>query len=277
MNNKKTIKELKNITGKLLFFGGVYSNLQSLKALKKIADDAGYLPENIFCTGDIVGYCAQPNECIDLIKDWGIHSIAGNVELQLIEDADDCGCDFNSGSICDLLSKNWYSFAKKTVTEESRSWLNTLPEHIRFDWNDKSLLLVHGSWFNTSDFIFKSTNWDIKKENFEATGSDIIVAGHCGLPFADKKENNLWLNAGVMGMPANDGNNCVWYATLDVKDQEPVFEFHHYTYDYLTASELMIEKGLPASYAQTLITGIWDNCEILPDVETAQQGKAIIF
>jgi hypothetical protein len=78
-------------------------------------------------------------------------------------------------------------------------------------------------------------------------------------------------------MPANDGNNCVWYATLDVKDQEPVFKFHHYTYDFVTASDLMIEKGLPASYAQTLITGIWDNCEILPEVETAQQGKALIF
>jgi predicted phosphodiesterase len=277
MNNKKTIQDLKNKTGKLLFFGGVYSNLQSLQALKKIANDAGYLPENIFCTGDIVGYCAQPNECIGLIKDWGIHSIAGNVELQLREDADDCGCDFSTGGTCDLLSKNWYSFAKNTITEESRSWLNTLPEHIRFTWHGKKIMLVHGSWFNTSDFIFKSTRWEIKNENFEAMDSDIIVAGHCGLPFADKKENKLWLNAGVTGMPANDGNNCVWYATLDVKDQEPVFKFHHYTYDFLTASDLMVEKGLPASYAQTLITGIWDNCEILPEVETAQQGKALIF
>jgi hypothetical protein len=38
---------------------------------------------------------------------------------------------------------------------------------------------------------------------------------------------------------------------------------------------LMLEKGLPASYAKTLLTGIWDNCEILPEKETRNQGKPI--
>ena len=277
MNNNKTIKDLQTVNGKLLFFGGVYSNLQSLLALKKIADEAGYLPDNIFCTGDIVGYCAQPNECIRLMHDWGVHSIAGNVELQLKDDADDCGCDFSAGGRCDLFSKNWYNFAKNTITEESLGLINNLPQYIRFEWNGKKIMLVHGSWFNTSAFIFKSTDWQIKKENFDATNSDIIVAGHCGLPFADVKDDKLWLNAGVTGMPANDGSSSVWYATLDIENEEPVFEFHNYTYDHLTASALMKEKGLPAAYAQTLITGIWDNCEILPATEIVAQGKSLVF
>ena len=37
--------------GKILVFGGVYSNLQALEALQKVAEKEGILPENIICTG----------------------------------------------------------------------------------------------------------------------------------------------------------------------------------------------------------------------------------
>ena len=37
----------------------------------------------------------------------------------------------------------------------------------------------------------------------------------------------------------------------------------------------MQANGLPDSYAHTLLTGIWDNCEILPAAEKALQGRAI--
>ncbi len=62
MEDTKEIKDLGEINGRLLFFGGVYSNLQSLQKLKKWADENGYLPQNVVCTGDILGYCAQPLE-----------------------------------------------------------------------------------------------------------------------------------------------------------------------------------------------------------------------
>jgi len=35
------------------------------------------------------------------------------------------------------------------------------------------------------------------------------------------------------------------------------------------------KRNLSEEYAGTLITGIWDNCEILPDQETAMQGIKI--
>jgi predicted phosphodiesterase len=277
MEELRSIKDLGNRSGKLIFFGGVYSNLQALQALKEWAEQNKYPPENVFCTGDILGYCAQPIECITLLKEWNINAIAGNVELQIRNDKDECGCDFTSGGRCDLFSKTWYRYIQSQVDDNAKEWLKQLPEFIKIKYGNNHITIVHGSWFNTSEFIFKSTPWQNKQENFKATQSNIIIAGHCGLPFADVRDDYKWLNAGVIGMPANDGTPRVWFLTTDDDNGELNYQFHSFNYDHHTAGSLMAKNNLPASYANTLSTGIWDNCEILPEEETKQQGKALQF
>lgn len=271
----KQIKDLGKKSGKILLFGGVYSNLQALEALKKVAVKENISPENCICTGDIVGYCAQPDETVQFFKSWGAKSIVGNVEIQLIENADNCGCDFKEGSRCDGFSQLWYPFAQTKLSENSLEFLKTLPNHISFSYVNKKVFIVHGSYFNVSEFIFKSTNWNIKKPNFEATKCDIIIAGHCGLPFHHQEKEKLWLNPGVIGMPANDGNPSVWYAILD--DSNNSFNFTHKTldYNYKLTSKLMKNGLLPEEYSRTIITGIWDNTEILPVIESGLQGFGI--
>lgn len=66
-----------------LFFGGSYSNIHALNALKKEAEKLNVLSNNIYHTGDVVGYCASPNETVNAVREWGINVIAGNVEIQL--------------------------------------------------------------------------------------------------------------------------------------------------------------------------------------------------
>jgi len=78
-------------------------------------------------------------------------------------------------------------------------------------------------------------------------------------------------------IPANDGNNSVWFATADIKGGKFKAQFHQLEYDYKIAKKLMIENKLPISYAETLETGIWDNCEILPNEETKKQGEKILL
>lgn len=269
------ITDLGKVTGKILLFGGVYSNLQALEALKKIAEKENIAPENCICTGDIVGYCAQPEETVQLFKLWGAKSIVGNVEIQLREHANDCGCDFKEGSRCDNFSQIWYPYAQSKLSENSLNFLKKLPNQITFTYTDKKVTFVHGSYFHISEFIFKSTNWSKKQPNFEATKSDVIIAGHCGLPFFHQKEDKLWLNPGVIGMPANDGNPDVWYAVLEDSDNN--FNFTHKTlrYNYKLTSKLMQNGLLPEEYSRTIVTGIWDNTEILPPLESSLQGFEI--
>jgi predicted phosphodiesterase len=271
----KKIKNIGQLHGKVLLFGGVYSNLQALESIAKLAQDEGINAENCISTGDIIGYCAQPEETIQFFKNWNAHSIAGNVEIQLSENAEDCGCDFTKGSRCDDFSQLWYPFAKSKLTTDSLSFISELPEHIQFEYAGKKVTVVHGSYFNTSEFVFKSTAWEQKRATLEATESDVIIAGHCGLPFNDVQDEKIWLNPGVIGMPANDGQSTVWYMILD--DQQGVLTFEHKNlqYDYKVTSALMLENNLPKEYANTILNGIWDNMEILPETEIQQQGQNI--
>ncbi|WP_052593758.1 metallophosphoesterase [Aureispira sp. CCB-QB1] len=274
---RNNIQHIGTLNGPLLIFGGVYSNLQALEQLISIAKAKKIPPSNIICTGDIVAYCAEPEACLQTIQDWGIHCITGNVELQLINNEDDCGCNFEESTRCDLFSKNWYPFAKSKVSATSLAWLQTLPEFIQFNYAEKECFVLHGSYQNTSEFIFKSTPWTVKAKQFQQLNVDVILAGHCGIPFHDNKNGQYWLNAGVIGMPANDGATSVWY--LEFCDQQGFlsFEFNKFAYDHLKTAQLMEDNHLPQAYAHTLRTGIWDNCDILPSVETHQQGMPLFI
>lgn len=271
----KTTKNIGQLNGKILIFGGVYSNFQALEAIQQIAQKEGIPSSNIICTGDIVAYCAQPEACVQAIRDWGIHCILGNVEIQLRDDMNDCGCNFNDGSRCDIFSRQWFPYAQSKVSQASKDWFHELPDHLVFEYANQKCLVVHGNFFETSGYVFQSTDWAIKQKNFDAAQVDIIFGGHCGLPFSSVQNEKYWLNSGVIGMPANDGNQSVWY--MIVEDQP--FSFQHKTldYDYQTAAKLMKNNHLPPQYAQTLETGFWDNCEILPNQEAQQQGLSINF
>ncbi|MFK7934233.1 MAG: metallophosphoesterase [Saprospiraceae bacterium] len=271
------MKNIGTLSGKVLVFGGVYSNLESLTVLKAIAEREQIPPQNIVCTGDVVAYCADASACVELVRNWGIHVIAGNVELQLRRGAEDCGCEFNENSRCDIFSRNWYAYAQKQLTSADLDWMQTLPDFITFQYANRKVTVVHGSYHHVSEYVFASTDWIVKERNFVDTESDVILAGHCGLPFSEERDGKLWLNSGVIGMPANDGTTRVWYAILKDDNDDFAHELSSFQPDFQSTIQKMITNQLPHEYARTLETGLWDNCEILPASETKRQGNELYF
>ncbi|MFK5971680.1 MAG: metallophosphoesterase family protein [Flavobacteriaceae bacterium] len=268
----KKIKHLGKLKGKVLLFGGVYSNLQALEGLIQLAKDKDIDPQNCICTGDIVGYCAEPKETVQLFQEWGAQSISGNVELQLSAAADDCGCDFAQGSSCDGFSKVWYPYAKRKLLQQAIDWMAQLPDQITFDYYQERIMVVHGSTNMVSEFIFESTPIARKKKSFETLESDVIIAGHSGLPFHQKLENKLWINAGAIGMPANDGTPRTWCVLMQKTEKGIEYAYHKIVYDFKKAHKNMVSERLPIEYAQTLISGLWHNMDILPEAEKRLKG-----
>ena len=119
-----SILDLGEVNAPLLIFGGCYSNLQATQAMQKWAEENNYSPEQCICTGDIVAYCGNPYETVELIRNWGIHCIQGNVEQSLATQADDCGCGFDEGTVCDTLSRGWYPITDASITQKQRIWFN---------------------------------------------------------------------------------------------------------------------------------------------------------
>ena len=261
----------------LLFFGGPYGNLQALTALRSIAEDLGLPPSSIVCTGDTVAYCAQPNETVEAIRSWGVQVIAGNVELQLANDAGDCGCNFIKGSVCDRLSEQWFAFANSRITDDQRGWMRSLPTTLTLQIGERKIGVVHGSLANVSEFLFRSSPWEKKRPNFASLECDIIVGGHCGIPFTERRQDKLWVNAGVIGMPANDGTRRGWYLLVRESEEDLEFSLRSFDYDSEQAARLMDDLNLPCEYASTLRSGLWCSMDILPAEERAFQGIPLSF
>jgi predicted phosphodiesterase len=261
-------------TAPLLVFGGPYSNLAATSSLKAEAGRLGIGPDRIICTGDVVAYCAEPEETVKLVRDWGIHTIAGNCEEQLAAGNADCGCGFEEGSACDLLAKGWYPYANARVSAASRAWMAALPATLRFRYGGASFRVVHGGVAQTNRFVFASATETLAGEA-SAAGADVIVAGHAGLPFIAKSGSTTWFNPGVIGMPANDGTPEVWYGLISATDDGVRLETRRLAYDHHSAAASLRRSGHANGYARTLVTGLWPSLDILPETERRATGKRL--
>lgn len=261
----------------LLVFGGNYSNLQATQAIKAEAERLGIPPSQVLCHGDCVAYCAQPNETVALMRDWGVHCIRGNCEQALALQADDCGCGFDEGSQCSLLSRQWYAYSQQQLWPEHRQWMAHLYDSMRFEYCGKSLLLVHATPNSNNRFVYRSTVQALWTEIRPDSSVDVVLAGHCGLPFFYREDGQYWLNSGVIGMPANDASADGWYLLLEPYRRGFKARWQRLPYEAESAQQQMLQSGLNNAYAEALTSGLWPSLDTLPKVEAAQQGKHLLM
>ena len=251
--------------GNLLLFGGPYSNLQALDALLAVARARGIAGPEMICTGDVVAYCGDPEATVARIVDTGAVVVAGNCEVQLGEGAQDCGCGFEAGTACDLLSAGWFGFANARVGAGARAWMRRLPGIVTFQHHGARYAVIHGGVTDIARFIFATTaeaalsaEWDAVEARVGPV--DHIMAGHSGIPFVRETPRGRWINAGVIGMPPHDGTPQTRYATLS----EGAVELHALHYDAGAAATRMRAVGLTQGYDRALLTGYWPSEEVLP-------------
>ncbi len=256
-------------------FGGPYSNLQATKALFEEATKRGFTPDRMICTGDVIAYGADASETLDFIRASGCHVIMGNCEESLAFSHDDCGCGFAPGTSCDRLAASWFAHAEKSIDENARAWMATLPRRLNLHIGTKRLAVLHGGVQQINRYIFASSPSEIKRDEIAASGCDGIIAGHCGLPFTQIIDGLLWHNAGAIGLPANDGTANVWFSTLTPEPDGLRIAHHALSYDFASAARNMRVAELPDEYARAMNDGLWPSCDILPFREIRERGVAL--
>lgn len=264
---------LGKIDDPVFVFGGPYSNVQATETVLGIAQQQGFSADHIICTGDVVAYCANPAETTVAIRQAGIHVVMGNCEESLGFEQEDCGCGFAEDSACDVLSRQWFDYASQQITTDDKAWMLNLPRQISFEMAGQQLNVIHGSLSDISGWVFEST----AEHDLDLGQCDGIIAGHCGLPFCSTTaDQKLWLNAGVIGMPANDGTPRGWYSILAPAPeggiQITIASFH---YDHDSAARAMRDADLAEGYANALETGLWPNMDVLPPDERQARGQPL--
>ena len=120
-----------------------------------------------------------------------------------------------------------------------------------------------------NEFLWESTTpthfLDRLSIDFRA---DVIFATHTGIHWKRVlPRDRHFVNAGVIGRPANDGNTNVWYTLVTADDALDV-EFVPLHYSYIALAKEMEDEKLPVEFIETIETGWWTTClEILPAKE----------
>lgn len=267
--------DLGDLEGPVLVFGGPYSNLAATCAMQATAQSLGIPADQVFCTGDTVAYCAEPSETVAALRDWGCHVLMGNCEEALAGQASDCGCGFEAGTTCSTLSVEWYRYANDRLSRTECDWMRELPREIRFRLGDRRFLLVHGSVERINAFVFASDPTEMKQRQLAIAESDVVIGGHCGLPFGECLENGYWLNAGAIGMPANDGTPDGWFLLLHSVGAGLEASWRRLAYDSRPSRAAMQIARLSLPYADCLETGLWPSLDVLPDAERTQTGRQL--
>ncbi len=272
----RAILDLGELEGPILAFGGPYGNLEATRTILGEAGRLGIPASHVVCTGDVCAYCADPQETVDLVRAAGIVTVMGNCEESLAADGADCGCGFAPGSACDALSQQWFAYAAAHLDPEAKAWMGSLPRQAAFRLAGRRFIVIHGGGSRISRFIFASTPEAEIVDEFASLEADAVIAGHCGLPFSRVVGGRPWHNAGVIGMPANDGTPRGWYSVLRPEGLVIAVEHRSFEYDHAAQARKMRERGLPEGYARGLETGLWPNLDVLPAAERRRTGIPIV-
>jgi hypothetical protein len=83
------------------------------------------------------------------------------------------------------------------------------------------------------------------------------------------------LNAGVIGLPANDGTPDGWYLLRVPEAERQRCHLQRLRYDPAPSAARMRAAGLIGGYQETLETGLWPSLDVLPAAERERRGEPL--
>jgi predicted phosphodiesterase len=143
--------------------GDIHGNVEALEAVLAALDDRGV--RRLLCVGDVVGYNADPDACIALLRARGTQVIAGNHDL--------IGTGRLGFERCSNKARYSLKRTRRRLASESIAWLNALPANRLVE---DSIALVHGGVRDVQ--LYMTTPQHIRR-NAELLRTDFPSARVC--------------------------------------------------------------------------------------------------
>jgi predicted phosphodiesterase len=242
-----------------LVVSDLHSNADALRAVMQRVRRKKY--DRVICLGDFVGYGAQPNQVLDVMRTMRARKlyIRGNHDRVAagIED----GVGFNS------VAKHAALWTRDHLSAPNRNFLRNLPLGPMVH---DGVVLCHGSPHDEDEYVFNESH---AAQVFTLQGGDVILYGHTHLPAifsADARgrvrgalvrgEATLKLEPGVrylinpgsVGQP-RDRNPEASFAIYDTAKR--TVQFMRVPYDIEKTQTAILKAGLPRILADRLTHG----------------------
>jgi len=230
----------------------LHANLEAVDACFRRIDEIK--PNRIICLGDLVDYCAQPNEVIEIVKRRCVKVILGN--------HDEAQFHYS-------LSEGFNGNAKTSSILTRRI---LLPEHIEYFkqlpriYSEHGLLFVHSSPAFPEEYKYINS-FDSANYNFGHFVERICFTGHSHIPVLFEEQDNkvmiakpgklnekcrYIINVGSVGQP-RDGDPRSCFGIFD--SENLIFRHERVEYDINAVSQKILALGLPEKLASCLFSG----------------------
>ena len=125
----------------------IHSNLTALQAVLERIEAEGL--DEIWCLGDVVGYGAEPNECVEIVRRIADgRTIIGNHDIAVARSPEGYLSLFNPDA------KRAVHYQREVLTGENLEWLASLPRSLR----EGDIFFFHGSPVDTDHYMMSSTD-----------------------------------------------------------------------------------------------------------------------
>lgn len=239
---------------KIAVISDIHSNLQALQRALEVIDSLGV--EKIHCLGDVVGYGANPKECIEIVREKCDLVIAGNHDWGAVGKTDIS--KFNKSARAAI------EWTGEMLDFRERKYLLNLPLIEKRD----DFCLAHGTPGEPEHWKYLQYS-SMLPGQFAAFDSRVCFIGHSHSPviwsdfgqkdlpenrkaFAFDENTRYIVNVGSVGQP-RDGDPRLCIVIYDTDKAE--LEFIRANYDVETAAENIKKAGLPVNLASRLYRG----------------------
>src|SRR6266404_7489601 len=234
-------------------FSDIHANLEAFEAV--MADARDRKCTDFVCLGDVVGYNANPHECVERVRAMDCPIVKGNHDEQasLIESSR----DFNE------LAEHAIEWTRDNLTEEDKEWLRGL----RLQRQVRDFTIVHATLDTPAQWGYVFNNLDAAA-SFTYQHTTVCFFGHTHIPMAFIRDDGVrrvstellrietgkkyFINTGSVGQP-RDANWRAAYCIYDVENN--VVEQRRVKYKLATTQKKIIKAGLPPPLAERLATG----------------------
>ena len=238
---------------KYAIIADIHGNLEALQAV--LEDCKAQNISHYACLGDVVGYNANPKECLDIIRDMGMPIVKGNHDEYCSADQNLDGFNAHAAE-----AVNW---TRKQLNDEDRKWLRDFKYlrlvasftivHATLDgpqrWGyvfDKLAAAASFTYQNTAVCFFGHTHVPV------AFIRDSVVRGGTYSKFKIDHGRKYFINVGSVGQ-SRDGVAKATYVIYDMEEQS--IELRRLDYDMATTQRKIIAAGLPPRLAERLSFG----------------------
>jgi diadenosine tetraphosphatase ApaH/serine/threonine PP2A family protein phosphatase len=234
----------------------IHGNLEALLASLEYIESYRNKIDKIICLGDIVGYGADPGECIRITREISDVILAGNHDFAV--------CEQTSVEDFNLYAKEAVLWSRDALNEEEINFLKELP----LKYRDGNIDFVHASLHRPESWRYLLGPFDTHID-FQIMEKKVLFVGHTHVPVIFENagtevkilrsselslnpHTKYIINPGGVGQP-RDGDPRASFVIFD-SDKEFVKRIR-VEYNIEEAQRKILAAGLPEVLATRLSYG----------------------